>query len=314
MMTTQFVSPLGAKIGRVLEVGEAVKDFKRVRMDFALGDSLKKEVTIKVRERGDMAFLVKYENVPHFCFICGRIGHAGKECPDEELEEKGERFNIVLRASPCKKGAGRFLSFHATTVPQAKRGLNFSGEQRDQVVSHSSPSSMNANRQQGNATQQIESSVFKRKSDAEEGILVKGANPNMMPTVAEVLVKGVQKLAVAPSPPLLKAVAASHMAGTYGEAQRVLELNSFNGSSDMSLGSRQSSLISIQERLRLAKAMSGSPQQSFRNPGATKDNLRAKRSRKVINPEVLGQSFRGFQQDERPLATSSKLSGDNVYT
>jgi hypothetical protein len=116
---------------------------------------------------------------------------------------------------------------------------------------------MNANRQQGNAAQQMDSYVFKRKSDAEEGILVKGTNANMMPTATEVLVKGVQKVAVAPSPPFLKSVAASHGAGTSGETQRVSGLDSFNGSSDMSLGSEKSSPISIQECLHLAKQCPG---------------------------------------------------------
>jgi ABC-type transporter Mla subunit MlaD len=40
MMTTAFVPALGAKVGRVMEVGETVKDFNRVRVDFALSDAL----------------------------------------------------------------------------------------------------------------------------------------------------------------------------------------------------------------------------------------------------------------------------------
>jgi hypothetical protein len=40
MMTTAFVTALGAKVGRVMEVGETVKDFNRVRVDFALSDAL----------------------------------------------------------------------------------------------------------------------------------------------------------------------------------------------------------------------------------------------------------------------------------
>lgn len=88
MMTTGFVTALGAKVGRVLEVGEAVlevgeavKDFKRVRVDFALEDSLKYSVQIRVRGRRLMEFMVKYENVPRFYFCCSRIGHAERECP-----------------------------------------------------------------------------------------------------------------------------------------------------------------------------------------------------------------------------------------
>lgn len=79
MITTSFVTDLGGKVGRVMEVGEVVKDFQRVRVDFALSDPLKTCVRIKVRAHVIMQFLVKYENVPFFCFSCGHIGHAERE-------------------------------------------------------------------------------------------------------------------------------------------------------------------------------------------------------------------------------------------
>jgi hypothetical protein len=142
MMTNAFVSALGAKVGRVMEVGEAVKDFKRVCVDFALSDALMTHVTMKVRGQGLMEFVVKYENVPHFCFIHGHIGHAERKCPDEDLYEDGKRFGVELRASTFKRGAFRVLSYRAT-APPAKQGLNFSGEQRYRVFSHSSSSSLN---------------------------------------------------------------------------------------------------------------------------------------------------------------------------
>jgi hypothetical protein len=65
MMTNAFVSALGAKVGRV--------------MDFVLSDALMSHMTMKVRGQGIMEFVVKYENVPHLCFICGHIEHAERE-------------------------------------------------------------------------------------------------------------------------------------------------------------------------------------------------------------------------------------------
>jgi hypothetical protein len=48
IMTTAFVTALGAKVGRVMEVGETVKDFNRVCVDFALSDALIPHVRIKL--------------------------------------------------------------------------------------------------------------------------------------------------------------------------------------------------------------------------------------------------------------------------
>ena len=53
---------------------------KRVKVDFPLAKSLMHFVEQKVKGQGTLEFLVKYENVPHFYFGCGRIGHSQREC------------------------------------------------------------------------------------------------------------------------------------------------------------------------------------------------------------------------------------------
>jgi hypothetical protein len=198
MMTNAFVKALGAKVGRVLEIGEAVKDFKRVRVDFALSDALVQTVGIKVRGRGFMEFVVKYENVPYFCFTCGRIGHAERECLEEFGDEEGARFGTELRASPFKRGASRFLSFQATATPLAKRGLNFSGEQRERVMSHSSSSPLNATRQ--SQPKQSKGQVPRGKSAGVTNSSMK--NKATSPEAADLLAKGVQDMAVDRSSPV----------------------------------------------------------------------------------------------------------------
>ena len=124
---------LGVKIGRVLQVGNAVQDYKRVKVDFPLAKPLMHYVEHKVKCQGLMQFLVKYENVPHFCFGCGRIGHSQRECPDEEMTEGGVRYGKELCCSPQKKNAERSMTIPAE-AQGAKRALNFSGDQRKRMV------------------------------------------------------------------------------------------------------------------------------------------------------------------------------------
>ena len=71
-------------------------DYKRVRVDFPLANPLMPVVCQKVRGSGEMMFKVRYENVPNFCFGCGRIGHAQEDCPDENLTKGGVIFAKAL--------------------------------------------------------------------------------------------------------------------------------------------------------------------------------------------------------------------------
>lgn len=125
---------LGEKIGRVLEIGEARLDYKRVRVDFLLDKAIMPTVRMKVQGHGMMEFVVRYENIPHFCFVCGRIGHAERECPEEADREGGVKFGTALRCSPQKREVGKRM-----TIPvgehKSKRGINFSGDQKAKVLS-----------------------------------------------------------------------------------------------------------------------------------------------------------------------------------
>lgn len=75
MMTDGFVKALGGKVGKVLLVGDAVQDYKRVKIDFPLAKTIMHTVQQKVRGYGTLEFVVRYENIPYFCFWCGRINH-----------------------------------------------------------------------------------------------------------------------------------------------------------------------------------------------------------------------------------------------
>jgi hypothetical protein len=127
MITDGFACALGAKIGKVIEVGAVNSDYKRVKVDFPLDKPVMRVVKQKVKGHGVSEFLVRYENIPHFCFFCGCIGHAQRECPEEGTEIGDVRFGQNLRCSPQKKVLVRCAP-KPTTVPTAKRRLKFSGD------------------------------------------------------------------------------------------------------------------------------------------------------------------------------------------
>lgn len=139
MMTTGFARSLGGKIGEVLEVGGAIHDFLRVKVAFPLSSPLKPLLRIWIKDKGVMSFPVKYENVPFFCFSCGRIGHAERECPEVGSSSAQVRFGKELRASPLKRKLQSFASSSIST-PKAAKVLNFSGAQREKVLTASSSS------------------------------------------------------------------------------------------------------------------------------------------------------------------------------
>jgi hypothetical protein len=49
-----------------------------------------------------MLIKMRYENVPHFRFTCGCMGHAATNC-DEEAQDNEIKFGEELRASPPKR-------------------------------------------------------------------------------------------------------------------------------------------------------------------------------------------------------------------
>ena len=79
----------------MLEIGEPGSDFLRARVSLLLEEPLKPFVEASVKVLGVMRFEVKYENVPWFCFFCGRMGHSKRDCSEEEEDghdQKGYKF------------------------------------------------------------------------------------------------------------------------------------------------------------------------------------------------------------------------------
>ncbi|XP_058734335.1 uncharacterized protein LOC131606068 [Vicia villosa] len=85
--------------------------FLRVKAKIDLKQPLKRGTVIRFKEK-NLRVYFKYERLPTFCFVCGRLGHQIKDCEEienlgeegyEDLEEKELSYGAWLRASPLPK-------------------------------------------------------------------------------------------------------------------------------------------------------------------------------------------------------------------
>ncbi|XP_058783430.1 uncharacterized protein LOC131658113 [Vicia villosa] len=85
--------------------------FLRVKVTLDLKEPLKRGTVVTFKEK-KIRVHFKYERLPIFCFICGRMGHQIKDCEAieelneegfEDIEEQDLAFGQWLRASPLPK-------------------------------------------------------------------------------------------------------------------------------------------------------------------------------------------------------------------
>jgi hypothetical protein len=74
-----------------------------VRVEFPMWKALVPQLKVKIKGRGHMHITIRYENVPHFCFTCGRMGHAAMNFEEEDAEEHGIKYGEELCASPWRR-------------------------------------------------------------------------------------------------------------------------------------------------------------------------------------------------------------------
>jgi hypothetical protein len=106
MMTEQCAKQLGTQLGRYIKADSRFPGYMRIRVDYKLSKPLATELKVKIKGRGITSIMLKYENVPHFCFVCGRMGHAAANCEESVVEDQGIKFGEELRASPPRRAKG----------------------------------------------------------------------------------------------------------------------------------------------------------------------------------------------------------------
>jgi hypothetical protein len=103
MMKESVVRQLGRQLGRYMMMDCSYLRYMWVRVEYPLDKPLMSQLSVKIKGRGQMPIILRYENVPHFCFSCGRFGRAVMNCQEHSSEEQGFHFGEELRASPPKR-------------------------------------------------------------------------------------------------------------------------------------------------------------------------------------------------------------------
>ncbi|KAJ4842368.1 hypothetical protein Tsubulata_015725 [Turnera subulata] len=99
---------IGKKLGFLMDVyqeeGWEMLSFLRIWVMLDLRAPLRKQLEIKVDDDVTFTVLFKYENLPSFCFVCGRLGHSMKDYGYESDEENDGKalikYGEELRALP----------------------------------------------------------------------------------------------------------------------------------------------------------------------------------------------------------------------
>ncbi|MEJ2003229.1 MAG: DUF4283 domain-containing protein [Maritimibacter sp.] len=94
---------LGEQVGSFIRMDTRYPRYLRVRVAYPIEKPLEPKIKVRVKGRGLMEILLRYKNVPHFCFSCGRIGHAVANCESGEGNGHEIRFGKELMASPPRR-------------------------------------------------------------------------------------------------------------------------------------------------------------------------------------------------------------------
>ena len=91
----------------VLEIEEDflnINPFRRVRVWLDVTKPLKRFQMIRLKNNTTLTIPLKYERLPHFCFMCGLMCHTEKDCShvSDEETEVGYGWGLNIKASPRK--------------------------------------------------------------------------------------------------------------------------------------------------------------------------------------------------------------------
>jgi hypothetical protein len=104
MMKECFAKKLGGQLGKYVKMDTRYPGYLRVRLEYPLKKALQPSLTMKIKGRRAMAIALRYENIPHFCYHCGCMGHVAINFEEGEglREVTGGGVNESLIKFFCK--------------------------------------------------------------------------------------------------------------------------------------------------------------------------------------------------------------------
>jgi hypothetical protein len=100
MMKEIVARMLGEHVGIFIQMDTWYLGYLCVQVAYPITKPLEPKLRVRIKGRRLMEIMLRYENVPHFCFSYGRIGHAVANCDSGERDDHEIRFGEELRASP----------------------------------------------------------------------------------------------------------------------------------------------------------------------------------------------------------------------
>ena len=140
--TKETAWAIGSKMGLVMEVdvsdsGVQWGKFLRVRIMMDISKKLvrRKKITIEGGESKWIHF--KYERLPNFCYKCGLLSHAIRDCPEStglnfQMDDSQLQYGAWLRGEPSRRGGYEVLK--PVTRAQPNENMVSGGGTRQAVV------------------------------------------------------------------------------------------------------------------------------------------------------------------------------------
>ncbi|XP_058759547.1 uncharacterized protein LOC131632840 [Vicia villosa] len=148
LRTEAMAKKLGGILGSFEEMDQRDVNrngrFLRIKVSVDLQKPLKRGTVVRFKEKNLKVFF-KYERLPTFCFVCGKLGHQLKDCETvgelseegfEELEEQELAYGTWLRASPLPRTQETSIKKESNSGSCSKSLFNISsGHSKEEIRS-----------------------------------------------------------------------------------------------------------------------------------------------------------------------------------